>query len=306
MDIGIDIGGTHMAIGVINEKEEIIKKYEKDFTFEDKSNIISTIEKYIEETIKAIKEEFINDVSGNRERIGKIGIAVPGSTKDGIIYKAVNLGIENYNIAQSIMKKTGLPVQVINDSKSACIAEYDNLLKDKRNKVKNMLFLAIGTGIGGGVIYNGKLLTGTNYDGYELGHIVIKENGIQCNCGKKGCFEKYGNILQYKNKVKERLNIPQEVNAQPLRDIMNPRANEIEDLRQQYISDLAIGISNLVNIFEPDAIILGGGFTHFAYMFMDDLKDKLINSTLLFNRRDDIDLRCAELKNDAAMIGSIL
>ena len=87
---------------------------------------------------------------------------------------------------------------------------------------------------------------------------------------------------------------------------MNPRANEIEDLRQQYISDLAIGISNLVNIFEPDAIILGGGFTHFAYMFMDDLKDKLINSTLLFNRRDDIDLRCAELKNDAAMIGSIL
>ena len=295
MKIGIDIGGSHIAIGVINEKNEIIEKYEKDYTPEEKTNGIYTIENYIINTINELK---------NNYNIEMVGIAVPGSTKNGIINKAVNLKIFNYDIAKAINEKIQIPVQVRNDAKCACIAEYEYLSKNPENNIKNMIFLAIGTGIGGGVIYDGKLLTGTKFDGFELGHIVIKEDGIPCNCGRKGCFEKYGSILQYKNRVKERLNIPQEINAQPLRDIMNPRANEIEDLRQEYLNDLALGISNLINIFEPDSVILGGGFTHFAYMFMDDLKEKIIK--LLFNERDDIDLRTAELENDAAIIGSVL
>lgn len=295
MKVGIDIGGSHIGIGVINEENEIIEKFDKNYTKEEKDIIITVIENYIIETINKIKENY---------NIEKIGIAVPGSTKNGIINKAVNLGIENYDIAKAIKNKIDIPVQVRNDAKSACIAEYNNLLKNSKNNIKNMVFLAIGTGIGGGVIYDGKLLTGTNFDGFELGHIVIKENGIPCKCGRQGCFEKYGNILQYKNKVKERLNIPPEVNSQPLRDIMNPNADKIEDLRQQYLEDLALGISNLINIFEPDAVVLGGGFTHFAYMFMDDLKEKVLK--LLFNKRYDIDLRTAELENDAAIIGCIL
>lgn len=298
MKIGIDIGGTHIAIGVINEENQIIEQYEKDYTPEEKENIIATIENFIIETTNNLK---------NHYNIEKIGIAVPGSTKNGIINKAVNLGIENYNIAKVINERTNLIVEVRNDAKCACIAEYHNMMQNIDNKnIKNIVFLAIGTGIGGGVIYDGKLLTGTKFDGFELGHIVIKENGIQCNCGRKGCFEKYGNILQYKNKVKERLNIPEHINAQPLRDIMNPNADKIEDLRQEYLNNLAIGISNLINIFEPDSVVLGGGFTHFAYMFMDDLKDKILHSNLLFNEREDIDLRTAKLENDAAMIGSIL
>ena len=204
-----------------------------------------------------------------------------------------------------LSKQHGFKVGLINDAKSACVAEY-NLLSKKEPEIKNMLFLTIGTGIGGGVIYNGKLLKGSNFDGYELGHFVLKQGGIPCKCGNKGCFDRYGSILEYKNRVKKRLNIPQDVNAQPLRDIMNPRASEIEDLRQEYLDDLALGISNLVNIFEPDCIVLGGGFTYFAYMFMDDLKKKIINSNLLFNKRDDIDLRIAKLKNDAGIIGTII
>lgn len=300
MKVGIDIGGSHMAIGVINEKNKIIEEFDKDYTQEEKSNIIPTIEKYIIDTINIIK---------NRYNIDKIGIAVPGSTKNGVISKAVNLGIINYNIEKAIKDKIQMPIQiqVRNDAKCACMAEYNNMIKNpENNNIKNVVFLAIGTGIGGGVIYNGELLTGTKFDGFELGHIVIKENGIQCNCGRKGCFEKYGSILLYKNRVKERLHIPQEINAQPLRDIMNPNADKIEDLRQEYLDNLALGISNLINIFEPDCVVLGGGFTHFAYMFMDDLKAKILDSDLLFNKRDDIDLRTAKLENDAAMIGSIL
>ena len=169
-----------------------------------------------------------------------------------------------------------------------------------------MLFLTIGTGIGGGVIYNGKLLEGHKFEGYELGHVVIKENGIPCKCGKCGCFEKYGSILEYKKNVKKRLNIPPEINADPLREIMKSRRNEIEDIDRQYMHDLALGISNFVNIFEPDLIIIGGGYTHFSYMFGDDLKDEILNSNLLFNKRESIDIRIASLGNDAGIIGSIL
>jgi len=169
-----------------------------------------------------------------------------------------------------------------------------------------MVFLTIGTGIGGGVIYNGKLLIGKEYDGFEIGHMQIKTDGIPCKCGRIGCFERYGSILEYKNKVKERLDIPYHINAQPLRDIMNPNAEKIEDLRQEYLDNLALGISNIINIFEPDAIVIGGGFTHFAYMFMDDLKDKIINSDLLFNKRNNIDLRTAVLENDAGILGAVL
>ncbi|MCI9064084.1 MAG: ROK family protein [Clostridia bacterium] len=297
MKVGIDIGGSHIAIGIINEQYEIIERYEKDYIEEEKSNIIPTIEKYIEETVNMVKEKY---------NIEKIGIAVPGSTKCGIINQAINLEIKNYNIAGIITEKTGIEVSVINDAKSACLAEYENIKKDDKDNIQNMLFLTIGTGIGGGVIYNGKLLMGNVYDGFEFGHTVIKENGLPCKCGKKGCFERYGSILQYKNKVKERLNIPHEINAQPLRDIMNVHVEEIEDLRQEYLNDLAVGISNLINIFEPDCIVLGGGFTHFVYMFMEDLKDKIVNSNLLFNKRDDIDLRTANLGNDAGILGSVL
>ena len=169
-----------------------------------------------------------------------------------------------------------------------------------------MLFLTIGTGIGGGVIYNGNLLEGHTFEGYELGHITIKENGIPCKCGKTGCFEKYGSILMYKNKVKERLNIPQEINGEELRNIMNSRKDEFDDINKQYVSDLALGISNLVNIFEPDVVVLGGGFTHFSYMFEEEIKNALVKSSLLFNKREDIDLRIAKLGNDAGIIGATI
>ena len=170
----------------------------------------------------------------------------------------------------------------------------------------NVLYLNIGTGIGGAVIYNSKLLKGNKFDGFEFGHMIIKENGIPCNCGKNGCFERYGSILEYKNRVKQRLNIDSNINGDELREIMNSEKDKIEDLRRQYISDLCIGFSNLINIFEPDTIIIGGGFTHFSYMFLDDIKYELINSNLLFNKRDDIDIRIAELGNDAGIIGATI
>ncbi len=291
MKIGIDLGGSHIGLGVINKENNIIEKYEKDFTEQDKQDIINVIEEYIVNNVLTLKSKY---------DIEKIGIAVPGASKNGIILKTVNLGINNYDISSSLEKKLNLKVNVRNDAKCACLAEYNNV---KENA--NMLFLTIGTGIGGGVVYDGKLLEGHQFEGYEFGHMVIKANGLQCKCGRKGCFERYGSILEYKNKVKQRLNIWQEVNGDPLRKIMDDRKEEIQDINKQYIEDLALGITNLINIFEPDVIVLGGGFTHFSYMFENDLKEAILSSEL-FNKRENLDIRMAKLGNDAGIVGATM
>ena len=297
MKIGIDLGGSHIGFGVI-ENDNIIEQFEKDFTDEDKAHIIEVIESYIIEKVKEIEQKY---------NIETIGIAVPGSVKDGTILKMVNLGIYNYNIKQKLEESLNKPISVRNDAKCACIAEFNDIVKkDAKYSNANIVFLSIGTGIGGGVIYNGKLLEGHNFDGYEIGHMVIKDSGIPCKCGKYGCFERYGSILEYKNKVKQRLNIPQEAHGDSLREILDNNRQEILDINNQYVSDLALGISNLINIFEPDMVVLGGGFTHFSYMFKDKIKETLVNSPLLFNRRDDFDLRIAQLGNDAGIIGATL
>lgn len=307
MKVGIDFGGSHIALGLIDSNNEIIKYYEKDFTAEDKKEIIHIIENFIINHICLLEKEYV---------IEHIGVAVPGATNNGVIVKTVNLEINNYDIASSlknllknisINNLNEISINVRNDAKCACIAEYYNMVKkDKKLESANIVFLSIGTGIGGGVIYNGKLLQGHQYDGYELGHIVIKENGIPCKCGNYGCFERYGSILDFKNKVKERLDINSQINGDELRKIMEQRREEYRDIEEIYILDLAIGISNLINIFEPDIVVLGGGFTHFSYMFENKIKDKIINSNFLFNKRANIDLRTAELGNNAGIIGSVL
>lgn len=297
MKVGIDLGGSHIGIGVI-ENNEIIEKVEKAFSEEEKNNIIETIENFIVERVKEYEEKY---------KIESIGIAVPGSAKDGIILKTINLGINNYDLGKSLNEKLNKPITVRNDCKCACIAEYNNIIKKELNMENiNMLFLGIGTGIGGGIIYNGKLLEGHAFEGYEIGHMIIKENGIMCKCGKKGCFERYGSILEYKNKVKQRLNLPNDLHGDQLREILENREEEIKDINEQYVLDLSTGISNLINIFEPDIIVLGGGFAHFGYMFKDKIKNMLLNSNLLFNKREDLNLRIAELENDAGIIGATL
>ena len=298
MKIGIDLGGSHLGLGVIDDEKNIVEAYERYFTEEDKNNIISEIEAFIIDRVRDLESTY---------DIESIGIAVPGVAKDGVILKTVNLGINNYDIGANLGKKLNKPIFVRNDAKCACLAEYDNMVnEDSSLENANILFLTIGTGIGGGVIYNGKLLEGHHFEGYEFGHMTIKESGIPCKCGKSGCFERYGSILEYKNKVRKVLNLSSDINGDPLREFMTFNHDEIADIEAQYISDLALGISNLINIFEPDCVVLGGGFANFSEMFGNKIKEGLLGSNLLFNKRDDIDLRFAKLGNDAGIIGATI
>ena len=294
INVGIDLGGSHVAIGIVNNKGEILEQYEKDFTLEEKKDLINVATKYIIENINMLKKQY---------SFSKLGMGIAGAISNGVILKSVNLGIVNCDIKQKIEDVTNVEVIVKNDAKCAAIAEYKF---GDCNKYQNVLFLTLGTGIGGSYIYRGELMTGNCFEGFEFGHTIIKAGGIPCKCGKNGCFERYGSILVFKNKIIERLNLSYDISGPELREHMRLSMEKINDIINEYLDDVSIGLSNLVNIFEPDCIVIGGGFARYDYILLEPLKDKMINSNLLFNVREQIEIQTAKLGNDAGIIGASL
>ena len=238
-----------------------------------------------------------------------MGIAIPGTVTKNMVVKSVNLGLKNYNIVEELNKKINIQIKIKNDAKAAALAE------NKYGCLKNYnrsLFLTLGTGIGGAVIINNKLLNTGELPGLEIGHMVIDKNGIKCNCGRKGCFERYASMKAFKNNLRESLGYSQNVSGKELLSIINntnkndENYKKIEKVKREYIENLALGIANLVNIFEPEAIGIGGSFVYFSEVLLEDLKKEILEKDLLFNKRKEINIKTAVLGNEAGLIGAIL
>ena len=294
MKIGIDLGGSHIAIGVIDDKGYIVEKIEKRLLSKDKKNIKETIENYIIKNTNELMSKY---------KIKEIGIAVPGTIKDGIILKSVNLGVSNYNIIDNLKKEIKLPIKIRNDAKCAAIAENKiGALKDYSRSI----FLTLGTGIGGAVIINNKLLDTGELPGCEFGHVIIQKDGLKCNCGKNGCFEKYASMKALKTNLRQVLGVDEKTRGQELLDIIrkNPDNEELNKVIDEYIEYLSIGLSNLINIFEPEAIGIGGSFVYFSDVLLDKLIKNIIKKQYLFNKRERLIIIPAALGNDAGIIGA--
>ena len=293
MKIGIDLGGSHIAIGLVDENGNIIQKKEK--FLEDKTNIKEKIEEFITEN--AMQMSLLNNVES-------IGIAIPGTVSENKIIKAVNLGIEDYDLSTNLEKILHIKVKLKNDAKCAALAEqkYGELAP-----YQNSIFLCIGTGVGGAVIFNGKLLEPIGVPGFEFSHTIIQKNGTLCNCGKRGCFETYASLKRFKEKISKEYNL-NSIDGEVIRDFITKNENDsrLKYIIHNYIEDLSIGISNIINIFEPEAICLGGSFAEYKEILYNSLKKALLQENLLFNKRDDIIIKLAKLKNDAGIIGATL
>ena len=300
MKIGIDLGGSHIGIGIVENNGKIIEKVEKRLMSKEKRNIKNSIESYIIENVKKMQEKY---------EITEMGIAVPGTISKNIIVKSVNLGIKDYNLIENLQKEIKIPIKIRNDAKCAAIAESKYGVLKQYNR---SIFLTLGTGIGGAVIINNQLLDTGDLPGCELGHIIIEKDGIPCNCGKKGCFEKYASMKAFKNNLREALELDERTRGEELLDKIRKNSKEnkdydiINNVVGEYIKDLAIGISNLINIFEPEAIGIGGSFVFFEDVFLDKLKQYIQKENLLFNPREKLIIETAVLNNDAGIIGSIL
>lgn len=294
MKIGIDLGGSHIAIGVINNDGYIVEKVEKRLLTKDKRDIKTAIETYIIKNVKELSEKY---------KITEMGIAVPGTICETEIIKSVNLGVKNYNLVENLKKEIDLPIKIRNDAKCAAIAESKiGALKE----YKRSIFLTLGTGIGGAVIINGKLIDTGELPGCEFGHMIIQKDGIECNCGKNGCFEKYASMKALKTNLRNALGLDETTRGQELLDIMrkNGEDKKIKKIVDEYIEYLSIGISNLMNVFEPEAVGIGGSFVYFSDVLLEKLKKNIQEKKYLFNNRKELIIVPAALGNDAGIIGS--
>lgn len=300
MKVGIDLGGSHIAIGVVDKNGKILEKIEKKL----KGIVTKEVKKVIEDTIVETVNKFRKEY-----KITEIGIAIPGTVTKDVVVKSVNLGLKNYKIIGELQKKIDLPIKIRNDAKCAAIAEstYGSLRDYNR-----VLFLTLGTGIGGAVIINNKLLDTGDLPGCEIGHMVIEKNGIECNCGRRGCFERYASMKAFKTNLRKALGYNEDVSGKELLAIIkNTKKTDknykiIEKVKKEYIENLSVGIANLVNIFEPEAIGIGGSFVYFGEVLLDNLKKELVSENLLFNSRKDINIQTAVLGNEAGIIGAVL
>lgn len=293
MKVGIDLGGSHIAIGVIDRNGKILEKTEKRLTSVEKQDIKKSIEVYILEQIKLLK---------NKYEIEEVGIGMPGWAEDGMIIESGNLKIKDYNLIEAL-KSLKLPIKIRNDAKCAALAEQlHGCLKGYERSV----FLTLGTGIGGAVFQNNQLIDAGKRPGYEFGHMVIEKNGVLCHCGRKGCFERYASMKVFKNNLRKALNLNETTRGEELLEIIrrNSPENEnyqiIESVVSEFIENLSIGIENLIRIFEPEVIGIGGSFVYFEDVLLERLKKRLIKF------RKDIKIEVAVLGNDAGMIGAIL
>lgn len=299
MKVGIDIGGSHIAVGVVNNNGEIVEKIEKSWSDIEKRDMEKSIENYITEQILEFSKVY---------KIEEIGIGSPGTVSKTNIIKADNLGLKNYPIVDVLNKKIKIPVKIRNDAKCAALAEdmYGCLKRYRRT-----LFLTLGTGVGGAVIIDHQLLDTGDKPGCEVGHMIIQKDGISCKCGKKGCWQQYSSMKALKENFSKELGYSETIHGRDLLDIIKnikegqKDYEKIEKILKEYIENLAIGISNLVNIFEPEAIGIGGSFVYFEELLLPRLKKEL-NNNLLFNPRENLQVEIAMLGNDAGIIGAVL
>lgn len=301
MKIGIDIGGSHIGVGLISISGKIIEKAEKDISIgmQNEKNEETLINSIVE-LINELLDKTNTDISA----LEIIGIAVPGTVSRTHIVKADNLHIKNLNIVSEINKYFNIPIILRNDAKCAAVAEkeYGSLKKSE-----DAVFFTIGTGIGGAVFLKGELLRPKQYEGFEIGHMVIKPDGELCNCGKRGCFEKYASIVALKNKIKKEYEIA-DITGKEIYELMQKEIQSVkmQNIINEYIQYLSIGITNLINIFEPEIISIGGSFVHYKEILLPKLEEKLKEKNATFNGNNKIKIVMAKMKNDAGILGATL
>lgn len=300
MKIGIDLGGSHIGVGLI-DGENIVWCKEKNFNREDRQNLEQTILN----SIKFIIQDLLDENKMNLEQIELIGIAAPGTISNGVIVKAGNLNLHNFDILSKLKNIYNVPIQIRNDGKCAALAEK---AYGAMKEYDDCVFINIGTGIGGAAFLGGKLLEPKRYSGFEFGHMVLNKGGRLCSCGKKGCFEAYASINALKNKVTETLDVDSDVSGQYLREQLlikdHPGVKEDIDVFLEY---LKTGIGNLIDIFEPEVVVLGGSFAYYeGNPVLDKLIEKLNEKNSTFNNGDLPVITTAKLKNDAGIIGAVL
>jgi len=310
MRIGIDLGGTNIVVGIVTDDGKIVIKKSTP-TLASRGAVL-----IIEDMLNLIHKTL--EVSGkSMEDIELIGIGVPGLVdyNNGIVKECVNLGWENVDICKQLKEKTGKEIFIENDANAAAGGEYlFGIMKNNLNSV----FLTLGTGVGGGIILNGKLHRGKNGSAAEIGHMIMGDNFYTCACGNNGCFETFASataIIRYAKKlisennedtlILKKINDLDEIDAKLVFDSAKQGDKLANLVVERFVKYFAIGICNMVNILDVEMIGIGGGVSAAGEFFMEALL-KDINKYKLFKDIPVCNIKIATLGNDAGLIGAAM
>jgi len=309
--LGIDLGGTNIAIGLVNEKFEIILK---DKVPTGASRPTSDIM----DDMAALCKSLVERAGITFDDVEYAGIATPGSVdpKTGDVRYCNNIQMKNYPIAQELKNRIPLKkVLVENDANAAALAEA----KAGAGKgYSDLVMVTLGTGVGGGIVIDGKLYSGFNYCGAELGHTVIELGGRPCTCGRLGCFEAYSSATGLINMTKEKMiesvdslmwglvnDDIHNVSGRTAFDASRKEDKAAKEVVDMYIKYLACGLANMINIFQPQVLCIGGGVCGEG----DYLLKPLVKAIRRWeygaaNQTQFSQIKIAELGNDAGIIGA--
>jgi glucokinase len=310
--IGIDLGGTNIAVGIVDEDYKIVVK----------GSVPTKADREAEEIVKDMGElcnSLIKQVGLTISDIEYAGIATPGTANrdDGVVEYANNLPFMKFPISATLQKYLDVKkVYIDNDANAAAKGEA---VAGAAKGSNYAVFITLGTGLGGGVIIDKKVYSGFNFAGAELGHIVIEYNGRQCTCGRKGCWEAYGSATGLINITKDKLAVEKNTIMHKLVEenngevsgrtaFMAARQGDIagKEVVDEYIEYLACGLTSIINIFQPEVLCIGGGVCNEGDYLMKPLieiveKDQYTRANDKSRRTQ---IKIAALGNDAGIIGA--
>ncbi|MBE6903904.1 MAG: ROK family protein [Ruminococcaceae bacterium] len=308
--IGIDLGGTNIATGIVDEDGKIISKNSvKTEAQKGVENIVEKMSKQIELLLEQ------NNIP--REKIGGVGIGSPGSidSKNGVVIYSNNIRMENFPLVPALKEKIDFNVYISNDANCAALGEaYAGAAKG----YKHVLLITLGTGVGGGVIIDGKIFEGSNGTGAELGHTMLIMGGEPCTCGRNGCWESYASatalIRQTKRAIEQN---PDCMMAKETPDLSLVSGRTAFDFAKKgdavaqkvvdtYLVYVAEGLVDFINVFRPEIVLVGGGISHEGeYIFAPILK-YLSEHAFAGLRLPMPPITRAQLGNDAGIVGAAM
>ena len=307
--IGVDLGGTNIAVGLVNENYELIKKVTTPTLAKREAALII-------DDMAMLCKKVCAEANVPFSSVESLGVASPGLVNDekGMVEYANNLPFKDFPIKNMLNERLGINnISIANDANAAALGEA---IAGAAKGSSSSVMITLGTGVGGGVIIDGKLLSGFNFAAGELGHIVIETNGRQCSCGRRGCWETYSSATALTNMTNEKIDEcrasgrytkmfeADRINGRTACDAMRASDSAAKEVYDKYIRYLAIGLSNIIKIFNPEVISLGGGISGEGQSLIDALTPVIDKE--LHGKLGEIGtvLRIAKLGNDAGIIGA--
>ena len=308
--VGVDLGGTNIAVGVVDENMKIIGRGKvKTRCPRPAAEIFDDIALAVEMAIK--------DAGISKDDVVSVGVGTPGSVNksNGYIEFSNNLAFNQVPAKEMLEERIGKPIYLDNDANCAALGEA---IAGVGNGVQNFVAITLGTGVGSGIIINGKIVGGVNYCAGEMGHMVIAVDGKPCNCGRKGCWEQYSSATALISQTKEAMqNNPDSVMWQLTGGIDNVSGRTAFDAMRQgdeaaaavvdrYIYYLSVGIGNVINALQPEIICIGGGVSHEGDYLLKPLIKYVEEQRYSIYATKQTQIVAAQLGNDAGIFGAAL